>query len=429
MSRELPILAVVYDDGAASPGDIAVGLADLARPVFLTADTPHVTRLRPVMESLGDCLPLTGSPEGDAALIRGLAPAAVVTYSERMLRTTADLARAAGLPFHTPETARILTDKVRQRELLREAGVDDVRTHPLRTPEDWPAALAAVGLPAIIKPVRGAASRNTHQVSDEAEALRLLPEIFAAMGGPAGDEPLLIVEELLQGRPLRPFGDYVSVESMCGPHGIAHLALSGKFPLLPPFREAGRFWPSQLPAAEQEEILELTTRALKALGVELGLTHTELKLTADGPRIIEVNGRLGGHVNGLSRTACGVDLVRVAALLALGRPVEPVRLRPDKVHFQYHGLAPTEPCRLAAIEGTPQVRQLPGVDGYRNFVRVGDDLPGGVLTHEMDVIWGQCDDHTTMIELLDTALTTLTYTFDTGGTPHRTTAAALRDDA
>ena len=49
-----------------------------------------------------------------------------------------------------------------------------------------------------------------------------------------------------------------------------------------------------------------------------GLTHTELKLTASGPRIIEINGRLTGHMNLTTRSTLGIDLVRLGGLLALG---------------------------------------------------------------------------------------------------------------
>ncbi|MFE3526657.1 acetyl-CoA carboxylase biotin carboxylase subunit family protein [Streptomyces sp. NPDC059161] len=420
-------LAVVYDQGAASAGEIGVGLGDLGRLVFLVPDTVHVAKLRPVLEELGQVVPLSGD-DADRELLRDIAPSALLTYSEPMLRKTADLAAAVGLPFHSVETARILTDKVRQRRLLREAGVDNVRTHPLSHPAQWPQARQAVGLPAVIKPVRGAASRNTHAVTDDAEAEALLPEIFAAVHREPGETgPPLIVEEMLQGRPSLPYGDYASVESLCSPDGVTHLALSGKLPLLMPFRESGRFWPTHLPADEQHAILDLVSRALKALDVRYGLTHTELKLTRNGPRIIEVNGRLGGHVNGLARTACGTDLVRLAALHALGETSEPPVLRPDLVHFQHHGLAPTEPCVLEAVHGAKELRQLPGIGGYRTFTRIGEQLPGGVLTHEMDVIWGTGASHDAMTQTLERALRTLSYDFRFASGVRRVSAATLRD--
>ncbi|MFF4016053.1 acetyl-CoA carboxylase biotin carboxylase subunit family protein [Streptomyces sp. NPDC001843] len=412
MTRSRPVIAVVYDKGAVAAGDIAVGLSDLADIVFVVEPTEHVDRLRGVLDTLGAVLPLTGDRGADAAALRARAPSALVTFSEPMLRTAARLAADVGLPFHDVGTARLLTDKARQRRRLREAEVDEVRSHPLHSPGDWPAAVAAVGLPAIVKPVRGEGSRDTYAVHDAARAPDLLAELFTAVRTSADEGAPFVAEELLPGRAGLPSGDYVSVESLCRPDGVTHLALTGKFPLVRPFREPGQYWPAQVSDAERGEILDLTTRALTALGVRTGLTHTEIKLTPAGPRIIEVNGRVGGHINELARRACGVDLVRLAGLQALGEPIEARELRPAGVHFQHHGLAPVTPCRLVAVHGRREVRRLEGISGYRLFARPGDQLPGGVMTHEMDILWGACDDHDAMTAVIAKALATLSYEFE-----------------
>jgi biotin carboxylase len=398
-----PLLAVPYDRGAVSAGDIAVGLRDLCRPVFLVRRTPHTDRARPVLEQLGPVLPLDDLTAAVAAL-RALGPAGIVTYSELMLADTAALAAALGLPGHSTATARLLTDKVWQRRRLREAGVDDVRSTPVHV-ADWTAAVAAVGLPAVVKPVYGEGSRHTHAVPDAAAAAALLPGLLA--GAPAGRG--MVLEELLVGGPRPPWGDYVSVESLCTPDGAAHLAVTGKYPLVPPFREPGQYWPAALGEDDRRRVLDLTTRALAALGVCHGLTHTEVKLTPDGPRLIEVNGRLGGHIGELAARACGVDLVRLAAEQALGRPVRPPELAVRRVHYQAHTLAPTAPCTVVRVHGDREVRRLPGVSGHRAFVRAGERLPGGVMTHELDLTWGECDDHAAMFAVLATARAALRY--------------------
>ncbi|MGW1840185.1 ATP-grasp domain-containing protein [Streptomyces sp. BBFR2] len=404
-------IAVVYDRGAVAAGEIAAGLTGLGTPVFLTPDSPHTRRMLHVLEGLGTVLPLTGDLAADTEAVRDLAPAAVLTFSESMLRTTAALTGALGLPGHDPDTAQLLTDKTRQRARLREAGVDDVRSHPLHTAEDGPRAFAVTGLPAIIKPVRGEGSRATYVVHTEEEAARVVAEAFAAVPA-AGPGPVFVAEEFLQGRRDLPFGDYVAVESLCSPHGVTHLAVSGKYALVPPFREAGVYWPSALGADEESAVEDLAGRALAALGVTSGLAHTEIKLTPDGPRIIEVNGRIGGHVNHLAQFACGVDLVRMAALLALGRRVRPPRLRPEQVHFLRYGLAPVEPATLTAVHGDHEVRELPGIAGYRTYRRIGDRLDGGVMTQPMDLLWGVAPDHAAMGALVDKALSVLGYEFE-----------------
>lgn len=405
-------LAVAYDEGSVSPAEIAIGLADLGPVVFLLPSTPHVRRLRTVLAGLGRVLLLTGDPRRDLLPLRRLAPAGILTFSENLLTTTADLAHGLGLPFHTPATARLLTDKPAQRERLRTAGVDGVRHHPVDGPEQWWPALTEVGLPAVVKPARGQGSRATHLVPDRAAAAHLYSELFEGTTTPPGR---IVVEELLVGRPSAPFGDYVSVETASGPHGTEVLAVTGKHPLAAPFREQGQFWPSALPPAECRDVAALAVRAVRALGVSVGICHTEIKLTASGPRIIEVNGRLGGHLNELARRACGTDLVHTAGLLARGGTPDHGRLHPDRVYFQFNAVAPTTPGELREVQGADEVREIPGITGYRSYVRPGDRLDGGVGSTFLDLLTGDATDHDGMTTVLDRALAVLSYGFRPDG--------------
>ncbi|MFB6815388.1 acetyl-CoA carboxylase biotin carboxylase subunit family protein [Streptomyces sp. NPDC056347] len=413
---EPPRIAVVYERGAVTPAEIAVGLADLGTVLFAVpqSGSPHLALVQPLLQQLGEVVELTGDLETDLGRLRAHRPAAILTFSESRLRTAARLAAGLRLSFHDIETVRLLTDKVQQRARLREAGLDRVRCRGLCSAEEWPTALAEIGLPAVVKPVQGEGSRNTLLVRSAEEAEQLLPLVFAGLDTTAWDEPVVVVEELLQGRPSGAFADYVSVESMCGPHGIAHFAVTGKFPLLPPFRETGiGFWPAAVGEGEQREILDLTTRALQALGVTLGLTHTEVKLTPDGPRIIEVNGRIGGQANLLYRHAHGVDLVRIAGLLALGESVAPPDLRSDgQVHFLCSVVGPTQPCTYVAVHGEAEVRALPGIAGYQLYTRPGERLAEGVMTRHLDAIWGRCADHEELTTLRRNALMALSHEFD-----------------
>lgn len=419
-------LVVTYDRGAVSAGDIAVGLADLGPVVFAIADSAHTRQLHPVLTKLGQVMRVTGDLHRDAAKLRALAPAAILTFSEPMLPATAALADALGLPFHTPAATRLLTDKVRQRERLRATGVDDVRSYALSSPRDWSRARNLVGLPAVIKPVRGEGSRDTHLVCDDSSASALLASLLRSAPGST-----VVVEELLQGRPDVPFGDYVSVESLCGPQGIGHLAVTGKFPLVPPFREAGRFWPAALSPTERAEITGLVTRALTALEVSIGLTHTEVKLTPAGPRIIEVNGRLGGHVQALASQVNGTSLVRLAGLLALGRaPDMPAGLdQPRQVHFSHNTLAPTQACTLVAVHGADHARRVAGISGFRGYARPGDFFEASVMTRYLDLLWGRSDDHNGMNQILDAALPRLSYEFQFAGRACRVNATVLQGRA
>ncbi|AUG77454.1 hypothetical protein CFP65_2629 [Kitasatospora sp. MMS16-BH015] len=414
-----PRFAVLYDAGAVPAGEIGAGLADLGEILFLVPrHSAHVDNLRSVMELLGEVHELTGDQEADLRLVRGLAPDGILTFCEDLLRPAAEFAEALGLPGQSPHAARVFTDKGMQRRILREAGVDTTRTFLLAAPTDWAEAVAAVGLPAIVKPVTGSRSRDAYSFRDpaEAEAVRERLERIAA----AGLWEPFVVEEYHEGRPSEPFGDYVSVESLCTPSGITHLVLTGKTPVMPPFRGTGRIWPSHLPAAEEAEVLDLVTAALEAVGADHGHAHTELKLTARGPKLIELNGRISGHVNMMARESCGTDLVRATGLLALG---EDPQLAPfdfgGKVHFQYNNLSPLTACTIEAVDGAEAVRSLPGVTGYRSFVRMGDQLPGGTSTLTLDALSGVGDSHAEVARTIEAARAALTFTFGMPEGPRR----------
>jgi hypothetical protein len=67
---------------------------------------------------------------------------------------------------------------------------------------------------------------------------------------------------------------------------------------------------------------ELAARAAAALGIEEGPTCTRIRITAAGPQVIELAGRIGGPAEvELVREATGVDLNVLALKAALGDPI------------------------------------------------------------------------------------------------------------
>ncbi|WP_326948022.1 hypothetical protein OG439_04345 [Amycolatopsis sp. NBC_01307] len=413
--------AVAYDRGAVNAAEVALSLGALGDLVFVGHEAGPAGPLVPLLRELGEVLFLDDGLEPVLTRLAAIGIDAVVTFSDTMMPVAARIADRLGLRFHSAPAVALLTDKLRQRDELRAHGVDEVRAHPVRHAGDWPGAVAAVGVPAVLKPLRGQGSRDTHLVTDAEAGARLSADLLAGPDPVAG----LVLEEFLAGRPSEPFGDYVSVESVTTPRGVRHLAVTGKFPTLPPFREVGQFWPSPLSPAEEREVEELTGRALNALGVRFGVSHTEVKLTAAGPRIIEVNGRMGGHINDLARRAHGLDMVQLTARLALGAELPERPPRPEQVYFQYNTPAPVGAFTLLETLGVDDVRRVPGVTGYRPYFEPGTALPASVMTRPLDLISGVAADHDEMLARLARVLDRLTFAIDTGGGRELVTAAEL----
>jgi biotin carboxylase len=394
-----PTLIVVHEDGA-PPSEVAVPLATWANCLFVVPANDYTRRIKPVLAAFGEVIEVD-TVEHTAEVLRRYEPDGIVTYCEQMQRLTAHLAELLELPYHSRRMAELLTDKWQQRAVLRAAGVDSVRTALVHSEADWEQAAGYVGFPAVLKPVHGVASGNTFLVEDEAAGLARLREVLTLDKPGLIEGGGLVLEEFLQGRPCAPFGDYVSVEIAVVDGELIDLGVTGKMPMAPPFRETGRFWPSPFDAVENEEFRALARSAVRALGVRHGITHTELKLTAQGPRLIEVNGRLGGGIQDLALSAMGLDLVEYAARIALGDPPPPRLVAVDGVHYQILPPAPQESCQVVSIEGAEAVRALGGVKTCRIYVKPGEVLEGGTATKELGRINGVCDDHTALARFVE----------------------------
>ena len=141
-------------------------------------------------------------------------------------------------------------------------------------------------------------------------------------------------------------------------------------------------WPSEADAAG--EASEVAARAAEALGIADGPTYTQLRITRDGPQVVEVAARLGGgHDAELCAAALGVDLNGLALAAALGDEIDSAAL----VAEPRAGGAATvfltaEPGELEAVEGVEEAEAAAGVLRVRVYRRPGFVV--GELRHGSD---------------------------------------------
>jgi biotin carboxylase len=322
--------------------------------------------LRAVMRRSGPVVDITGMDAVTAAAaIAEHAPDGILTLADTRLALTAEIAAELGLAALSAAAARALTDKWAQREALAAGGVPTPGHWQVPAADDWGALdrfWAQVSFPAILKPRRGEASRDTVKVDSAADLRREL----AAVGDVRGAGEALVLEEYIPDRPEdlgQTFAGYVSVESITSHGESRHLAITGRFPPAPPFRESGFFMPSALSEVDAEQVMAMATAAITAVGVDIGCCHTEVKLTPDGPRVIEVNGRIGGGVPEMLLDMSGYDLMKQALLVALGDRLEAdVPLHPDEVAYLFYVQAPAGMREVHAVDGLNELKELPGVN-------------------------------------------------------------------
>jgi biotin carboxylase len=410
-------IIVVLGMGSPSPARI-IGAAMPCGVVFTAVRNTVGKATASLAASLASFVEIDpAEPRNAGSALRAYRPVGITTFSESALGVTADLAVALGLPYHSADTVTALTRKDRQRARLAEVGVDHTRSVVVTDRTALSAAITAG--PVVVKPVQGQGSLHTYLI-------QTLEDVPANL--PVGVSRPFLVEEFLSGRDERPFGDYVSVETV-SINGHAHvIGVTGKLAQLPPFREPGQFVPSRLDPADEQLVAGLATRAVEALGMTRGLAHTEIKLTPNGPRIIEVNGRLGGHIDELYARAFGVDMLAIELGVATGTTPAVRRKPTGHVYYQYSNLGPAQGGSFVRVSGVDAVRALPGVTGYRAFVSSGTLIARGVSTTELDLLTGHADDHDAMLTGIDKALKELTFTIadDTAARVWRASRAGLQ---
>jgi biotin carboxylase len=246
----------------------------------------------------------------------------VLTFWEDALPATARVAAALGLPGGPPAAADAARSKLQTLEKSRDAGLPTPRFVELVGAESLISAVAEVRFPAVIKPVFGSEAIGCLRVDDlpslESGHARVSALIGPELNAIFRQGSNLLLEEYLDG--IEFDVDFVLSGGEC-----VFSAVSENWPTEEPyFVETGLHTPSSHPPERLAKVVELCVQTALALGFRDGVLHAEAKDTIRGPRILEVNGRLGGgRIADMHRLVTGVDLLEQQLRIAVGLPVVP----------------------------------------------------------------------------------------------------------
>ncbi|MFD0271265.1 ATP-grasp domain-containing protein [Streptomyces sp. NPDC127106] len=251
-----------------------------------------------------------------AAAARGISCEGVLTWDDTRVVQTAELARLLGMPGSPPEAAMRCRDKWATRDALREAGVPQARSELVTSLPQARAAAARTGYPLVLKPRALNASTGVTKV-ESAEQLASRYRLARGATAPGATELApgdVLVEEYLDGPEISV--DCAWSEGRMSPAFVARKECG----FAPYFEETGHLVDGGDPLLEDPRLLETVAAAHAAVGFTTGWTHTELRLTADGPKIVEINARIGGdRIPDIGRLALGVDAALTAARVACGK--------------------------------------------------------------------------------------------------------------
>lgn len=214
--------------------------------------------------------------------------------------------------------------------------------------------------PCIIKPTDNAGSHGVAKVFSFQELMGSYEYAFSC-----SRHGKVIVEEYLD-------GPEVSVEIMVINGNVHVLQVTDKLTTgAPHFVEMGHTQPSVLTELIQADIRRVAIAACKAIGIDNGPAHVEMKVTSRGPVMIELGARLGGDniTTHLVPLSTGIDMVESTIKVALGE-------EPD-IECKFHcGSAiryfDVPPGTIKSIEHVDEARNIPGVKQITFIKTVGE---------------------------------------------------------
>lgn len=259
------------------------------------------------------------------------------------------------------ETAVKATDKYDMIRAFKEHGVPSPWFFVADSMEELRVHEGEVTFPCIIKPTDNAGSHGVAKVYSFQELLDRYEYAHSC-----SRHGKVIVEEFLD-------GPEVSVEVMVV-HGNVHiLQITDKMTTeAPHFVEMGHTQPSRLPDETQETIRRVTVAACKAIGIDKGPAHVEMKVTQRGPVMIELGARMGGDniTTHLVPLSTGIDMVGSTIKVALGEEpnIEPTlncgsAIRYFEVPFG----------TITAIENVEAARGVTGVKQITFTKEIGEE--------------------------------------------------------
>jgi biotin carboxylase len=265
--------------------------------------------------------------------------------------TVAEVGERMGLTVLSPQAAARATDKRLMREAFCVSGAPSPRTHLIHSLAEARVAAESLGFPVVLKIPRGSGSRGVYRVDDN----HAIQAAYVRCRDWQKDGALLL-EEWVD-------GTEVSVEGYCTDRDRFIVAITDKFlfPGVSPV-ELGHCQPSTHAPLREQQIHSSVLAGLSALDLTWCAFHAEIKISPKGAQLIEIGARLGGdristHLTPLST---GVNLVRVAILLALGERPQCPRIWERAACVRYFDVQ--RAGTLRGVLGLRRLYDIPGVE-------------------------------------------------------------------
>jgi biotin carboxylase len=300
----------------------------------------------------------------------------VVALAEVDPDKAAAIAADLGLPFHSPRTVERVVDKHAMRVALREAGTEDLAFRQVDSATELERFAAEAGYPLLLKPSRGRASLGISLVRGPADVAAAFERTSGVRERRLDPSPVL-AERYVEGAEF-------SVEALTN-RGVHYVfAVTEKFKDERSKVELGHLVPARLAGDQVKELTDHVRRGLTALGIESGITHTEVILAKDGPFFVETHLRpAGDEIPQLVADATGVDIAELFLQQLAGVDIgvlPEVSARAVAPHYEAAAairyLTPGRNGTLTGIDGLDKAAALEGVQAVARMAPDGTVVTG-----------------------------------------------------
>jgi biotin carboxylase len=308
-------------------------------------------------EALGDCV-----VDGIVAVADGPTLVAALT------------ARKLGLPYHSPEAVAACRDKHKMREIFDRAG--------LLVPENFRVALDTdpreiarrVFFPCVLKPLGLSASRGVIRANNAGEFVAAFERIRRILEQPEIRQSheewndAIQIERYIEGREF-------ALEGLMTRGELKVLAIFDKpDPLEGPFFEETIYvTPSRESREIQSAIVDTARSAVRALGLDHGPVHAEMRVNERGVYMLEVAARpIGGLCARALHFAGGFTLEEVVILHALQNMPAALSLSPPALGVM---MIPVPRAGVyESVTGIEEALRTDGVDDVVITAKTGQKL-------------------------------------------------------
>lgn len=238
-----------------------------------------------------------GDLDATCARLRDLGVERIVPGTEYGIEFAERLAARFGTPTNPSRSVDLRRNKYAMIQALHEAGIPCARQRLCRSEAEVRAACDEIGGRVVVKPIDSAGSDGIHFCDAPEQAVQAFRALTARQTLLDGAIREVVVQSYLDGTEY-----YVNTMSRRGVHRVAefwettHVAANGRSNLL----DSAILMPGD--GEIQRALADYAARCLDALEVTDSPAHLEIRMTSQGPKLVELGARIvGGPLSRIAR--------------------------------------------------------------------------------------------------------------------------------